>query len=260
MSASDLFKAGQLQEAITSQLQEVKANPADHAKRLFLFELLAFAGEWDRARRQIDAITYDDLQLEAAVREYRQLVDAEQARRRLFKEGVPPNFLAEPPEHVQLRLAAVNHLRENRPAEAVALLNQAAAAVPALQGNLNDKRFDSLRDCDDLFGTVLEVMAHGNYYWVPLEQVAALTMNPPKFPRDLLWIPARLEMRDDSAGNVFLSALYPGSHEQQENQLKLGRATDWKEMDGLYLGMGLRMFLAGEEAVVLLDWRKLELT
>ena len=36
-------------------------------------------------------------------------------------------------------------------------------------------------------------MAHGAYYWVPLEQVETITMNVPKAPRDLLWVPARLE-------------------------------------------------------------------
>src|SRR5262245_43141677 len=60
MSASEAFKAGRLQEAIDAQIQEVRAHPADHGKRLFLFELAAFAGDLDRARRQIDAVKYDD--------------------------------------------------------------------------------------------------------------------------------------------------------------------------------------------------------
>ena len=38
MSANDFFKAGKLQDAIDAQVQEVKTNPADQAKRLFLFE------------------------------------------------------------------------------------------------------------------------------------------------------------------------------------------------------------------------------
>jgi len=39
MSASELFKAGKLQEAIDAQLKEVKNKPADQSERLFLFEL-----------------------------------------------------------------------------------------------------------------------------------------------------------------------------------------------------------------------------
>jgi type VI secretion system protein ImpE len=258
MSASELFKAGKLPEAIEAQIKEVKANPGEQAKRLFLFEMLAFAGDLDRARRQIDAVNYGQMELDTAVLAYRKLLDAEQARRRLFSDGVSPQFLKEPPEHVRLRLEAVNRLREKRPAEARETLDRAAAGSAAVQGQLNDKPFTSLRDCDDLFGTVLEVMAQGNYFWVPLEQVDTLAMNPPKFPRDLLWVPARLEIRDGPAGDVFLPALYPSSHEHPDNQVKLGRMTDWKGAEGEpILGVGLRTFLVDDDAMSLLEWRSL---
>src|SRR5262245_9604543 len=118
MSASELFQAGRLQEAIEAQVQEVKSNPADHGRRLFLFELLAFAGDLERARRQIDALKADEPELEMALMAYRKLLDSEQARRQLFATGRSPQFLADPPEHVGLRLEAVNRLREGRPAEA----------------------------------------------------------------------------------------------------------------------------------------------
>jgi type VI secretion system protein ImpE len=261
MNASDLFKAAKLPEAIDAQIAEVKANPGDQSKRLFLFEMLAFAGDLDRARRQIDAVNYGQMELDTAVLAYRKLLDAEQARRRLFSDGVSPQFLKEPPEHVRLRLEAVNRLREKRPAEARETLDKAAAATAALNGQLNDKPFTALRDCDDLFAGVLEVMAGGNYFWVPLEQVDTLAMNPPRFPRDLLWAPARLEIRDGPAGDVFLPALYPGSHEHPDHQVKLGGATDWKGAEGEpVLGVGLRTFLADDDAVTLLEWRQLQVS
>jgi type VI secretion system protein ImpE len=259
MNASELFKAGKLQEAIEAQIKEVKANPADHAKRLFLFELLAFAGDLDRARRHIEAVNYSDLELDTAVLAYRKLLDAEQARRRLFSDGLTPQFLTEPPDYIRVRLEAVNRLRAKRPGEARELLEQVNTASPPLQGQLNDKPFTLLRDCDDLFAGVLEVMAHGNYYWVPLEQVVSVTMKPPRFPRDLLWVSARLELRD-ATGDVFLPVLYPGSHEHPDNQIKLGRSTDWKGAEGEpILGVGLRSFLVGDDAVSLLEWRHLQI-
>src|ERR1700730_8479286 len=64
MNAGTLFKSGKLQEAIAAQVQEVKSNPADQAKRLFLFEMLAFAGELDRAQRQIDALQFEEMEAE----------------------------------------------------------------------------------------------------------------------------------------------------------------------------------------------------
>lgn len=259
MNADELYRAGRLQEAIAAQIQEVKANPADQGRRLFLFELLAFAGDFDRARRQITAITYDQIELEAAIQDYRLMLDAEEKRRRLFREGIPPMFFADQPEHVRLRLEAVEQRRADRTTEAGALLNLANDAVPPLKGTLNDKSFDSLRDCDDLFAGVLEVMAKGNYFWVPLEQVVTLGVNPPRFPRDLLWIPAFLEMKE-AEGPVFLPALYPHSYENPDDRIKLGRTNDWQgPEEGPIFGVGARQFWVGEESVNLLDWRKLEI-
>ena len=81
MNATELFKAGSLKEAIEAQTQEVKANPTDPGRRLFLFELLAFAGDLDRARRQIEAVRYDEPERDTAVQRYRRLLDSEAARR-----------------------------------------------------------------------------------------------------------------------------------------------------------------------------------
>jgi type VI secretion system protein ImpE len=258
MSANELFKTGKLQEAIDAQLKAVKGHPADHAKRLFLFELLVFSGDLERARRQIDAVTYGEAERDAVVMGYRKLLDAEQDRRKLFHDGKKPQFLAPPPEHVQWRLEAINCLRGNQHKEAKELLDR-ANAVPPLPGFLNATPFTSLRDGDDLFGTVLEVMAKGVYSWVPFETIDSLALNPPKAPRDLIWFPARLQLRDGQSGEVFLPTLYPGTHDQKDEQLKLGRMTDWKAAEGgPVLGVGQRTYVAEGHAVPLLDWRELQ--
>src|SRR5262249_47032595 len=99
----------------------------------------------------------------------------------------------------------------------------------------------------------------GKYFWVPLEQVETIALNPPKFPRDLIWFPARLEMHDGQKGEVFLPALYPGTHEHPDPEVRLGRKTDLKPLEsGAVLGLGLRTFFADEEALSVLDWRMLE--
>lgn len=258
MNADELFKAGRLREAVEAQTLEVKAHPADASKRLFLFELLGFEGDLDRARKQVDALRYDQPELQAAVSTYRGLLDAETERRRLFQAGAPaPQFLVDPPPHVLLRLEAVQRLQAGDTAGAAALLEQANAEPPALRGSLNGAPIELLRDGDDLFGTVIEVMARGVYFWVPLEQVERLTMGPPRFPRDLLWIPARLEL-EASAGDVFVPALYPGSHAQPDELVQLGRKTDWLGAEGgPTLGAGMRTFLMGDDPIGVLEWREL---
>jgi type VI secretion system protein ImpE len=258
VNASAWFQAGQLADALAAQVQEVKSHPADHGRRLFLFELLAFAGDLDRARKQIDAVRYDDAELETAVQAYRKLLDAEQCRRRVLRDGILPQFLTPPPEHLFKRLQAIDCLRANQQAEAAALLARADEAAPPIEGTLNGKAFDGLRDGDDLFGPVLEVMAHGDYFWLPLEQVESLHLNPPRFPRDLLWLPAKLAVREGPVGDVFLPAQYPGSHELADDSIKLGRATDWIRAEGgPARGAGAKVFLVGDDAVNLLEWREL---
>jgi type VI secretion system protein ImpE len=258
MNPVELYKAGRLTEAIEAQLLEVKASPLDQSKRLFLFELAAFAGDLDRARRQIAAIKYDDNDLERALAGYRNLLDSEQARRDLFMRGVAPGFFGEPAEHLRLRLEALNCLRDNVPAEAAQLLARAAEATPPVRGELNGRPFEFMRDADDLLSGVIEVMAVGRYFWAGLEQIRVVTMNPPRFPRDLLYIPARLELATE-AGEVFLPALYPGSHLHADDQVKLGRMTDWKEHgEGLTQGLGLHTFLVDDDALGFLEWREFQ--
>lgn len=258
MHADELFKQGQLFDAITAQIQEVKSHPGDHARRLFLFELLTFAGDLDRAGRQIQAIHYGELELDSAVAGYQRLLDAERSRRKLFQEGVAPQFLLDPPPHVAKHLEAIAALRAKEPAEASRLLAEAHATAPRFQARLNDQVVTELRDCDDLFGTILEVMAHGNYYWVPLEQVELLAITAPRFPRDLIWLPARLELRDGAAGDVFLPALYPNTANQADDQVRLGRVTDWiQTAEGPVQGVGSRLFLAGEETKSFYEFREL---
>lgn len=252
-----LYQAGRLQAAIDAQIQDVKAHPADTGKRLFLFELLAFAGDWDRAKRQIEAVSYPgDLGLEAAALNYKKIMDAEDHRRRVFRDGVMPQFIIPAPDWVLLRLQAI----KAAPAEAKDLLSQADAAAKSASGTLNGKPIEGVRDCDDLFGPVIEVFANGTYFWVPLEQIDAITGLPPKFPRDLIWFPVKLSVKDGPAGDAFLPALYPGTAETADDNLRLGRANDWKDTDGIVRGVGLRQLLAGEEAVAMPDIRELLLT
>ena len=260
MNPNDLYKAAKLQDAIAALTQEVKSHPADQNLRLFLFELLTFAGDLDRARRQLELLKYNEIELETAAQGYRKLLDAEVKRRGLFAQSLAPSFLIDPPAHVELRLQAIGCLRQKQYHEATQLLeqaNQAPGSHPP--GKLNGKPFDLLRDCDDLFGPVLEVMAHGNYYWLPVEQVETLTMKAPQYPRDLLWVPARLEMKT-SAGDVFLPALYPGTYEHPKDEIKLGRETDWQAAEGgPTLGAGHRMYLAGDDGISILDFRELQM-
>lgn len=259
MTPTELYQAGQLADAIVAQTAEVKSHPADHARRLFLFELLAFSGDLDRARKQLDILQFDEPPLMLAKQNLTLALDAEQARRKLF-QGTPPDHLAEPTDHMTARWAACEALRLGNPADATRALDQAQALTPTVPGHLNGTPFEQLRDADDLLAGILEVFSKGKYFWVPFEQIQTLTVAAPRFPRDLLYAPARLELRSGETGEVFLPTLYPNSYLHADEAIKLGRLTDWTaQPEGPTQGVGLKMYLVDDADSALLDWRMLEL-
>ena len=66
-TAKELFDQGQLGAAIDAVTAEVKSNPTDLQRRTFLFELLCFAGQWDRAEKQIDVLAQQSLESAVSV-------------------------------------------------------------------------------------------------------------------------------------------------------------------------------------------------
>ncbi|WP_439630174.1 type VI secretion system accessory protein TagJ [Gemmata sp.] len=258
MTATELFRNGRLADAIAAQVAAVKARPGDAGVRTFLFELLLFAGDLDRAAKHLDAVRAETPELVASAEAYRGVLAAEKARRAaLAGKAEPPAFFGEVPEHARLRVEA---LRDPTGAAAAESFAAADRAAPDLTGSLNGAPFEGLRDADDLFGTVLEVFAQGKYFWVPFEQVAGLSANPPKFPRDTLYVPARLTLADESSGDVFLPALYPDSYESADDAVKLGRATAWESGAGGVRGHGHRTVLIGDADVGLVEVRELSVS
>jgi type VI secretion system protein ImpE len=256
MTASELFKAGRLADALQAQIADVKAHPTDTSKRLFLFELSLFVGDLQRAQRQGDLVVYPEPEINATMDCYRLLTAHEQSRRDVFVRGTPPKSFGPLPEECAKRIEAISLLRSDRAGEAASLL---ARHPPVLRRcTLNGTEYEGICDCDDLLAPILEVSTHQGYFWVPLSQVRSLKMNAPKYPRDLYWAPAQLELIDGQNGPVFLQALYPFSHEHAEEEVRLGRKTDWTGGEGVPVrGMGLKTFLAGDDVVGLLDIREL---
>lgn len=86
MGARELFSSGNLQAAINQLLQDVKSKPLDMHSRIFLFELLCFCGDFERAERQLDAIaqTSGDVKIEMGALVYRSVLQAEKSRKAFF--------------------------------------------------------------------------------------------------------------------------------------------------------------------------------
>ncbi|MEQ8788325.1 MAG: type VI secretion system accessory protein TagJ [Pirellulaceae bacterium] len=261
MNAKECFQAGRLDDAIAAALGEVKQHPTELASRSFLCELLCYTDDLERADKQLDVLTTQDPEAAVGVSLFRQLVRAEQARRQFFSEGRLPEFLGLPTPAQKLALEASIEIREGKLEAAAALLDQADAARIQPQGACDGQPFDDFRDLDDLIGSNMEVLtSNGKYYWIPIERIELIELRPPRFPRDLLWLPVHMIVRDGPDGEVYLPTLYAGSFAEQDDALRLGRATDWRGDEGQPVrGVGLRSFLVGEEDRTVLQPKQIEI-
>jgi len=252
MEAAELYRAGRLDEAIAAQIAAVKAAPTDADRRYFLFGLLAFTGDWERAGRQLDALGIQDQAIQAGSAVYQSLLAAARERREVWAAGHPPLIPPDPPAHLRERLALLAALAGGDLAAAAAARTAAEAAAPALRGEINGRPLRALRDQDDVLGSVLEVFAGGRCLWLPLEHLRSAACEPPRHLLDLIWRPLRLVDAAGVTASVHLPALYAGSGGAADDELRLGRGTDWLDQGAaIWRGVGQRVltYADGEEAL-----------
>jgi len=252
-NAKELLDQGKLSAAIDHITQDVKSKPGEVNSRIFLFELLCFAGEFDRAEKQLDVVGHQSMEMQIGVGIYRQVLAAERMRSKVFSDGSLPMFLTVPPEYASLHIEALGMQRAQEPAKARELLEKALPLQQPVSGQIDGRAFEEFEDSDLFLGPFLELFVKDRYAWLPIEEVRHLELDRPKHLRDLIWIHAKIEARAGDLGEVFLPVLYPGSSKNSNDAVKLGRMTDWVEVgQGLTRGVGQRLFLIdGEERGVL---------
>jgi type VI secretion system protein ImpE len=263
MTANDHYQAGNPREAVAAALEEVKRHPTDSGKRSFLCELLCLTGDLERADRQLEVVAQQDPQAMMGVSLFRQLIRAEQARQQFYTDGRLPEFLNQDvTPDLKQHLQASILLREGKAAEALAVLTAAEEQRPHVSGTCNGQAFDELRDLDDLTSSFFEVLTStGKYYWIPLERVESVEFHTPKRPRDLLWRGAHMVVRGGPDGEVFVPVLYAGSASDPNDEVRLGRATEWRGASGEPVrGFGQRIFLVGTEDRPILELQTLALS
>jgi type VI secretion system protein ImpE len=228
-TAEELFQAGKLNHAIEAVSAELRNHPDDRQRRTFLFELLCFAGNWDRAGKQLDLLPGDGPDQSMGALFYRAAIAAERRRQEKFRSA----------DSIQEPTSETNHVGS------------------ALSGTLNGTRFSTFEDADPRIGRRMEIIAGENYLWMALDQVRMLQMDAPRRLRDLLWAPARLQTAADGAGpgEVLLPVLCPFSSNHAEDAVRLGRMTVWEDE----IPFGQKMFLVDGEDFPLLEIQRLEI-
>lgn len=232
MTAERLLREGKLDEAVKALGDELRDNPGNIRSRTFLFELLCFRGDYDRASTHLKMLGSQSKDAGVGALLYEGALHAERLREAMFRTGDLPAALAE--------------------------------GASAISGTLNSRPFTSLSDADPRIGARLEIFAGGDYLWIPLNQVASIEMKPPARLRDLLWSSAILQMgpgyQQRDLGEVLLPVLCPLSFQDSDDQVRLGRVTEWyRDEQGLEFPIGQKMLLVDGEEFPFLEVRKLEI-
>ena len=229
MRAIELYQSGKLTEAIQTLGEELRHQPSDRKRRTFLFELLCFAGEFDRAEKQLNVLSGDNKEADLGVVLYRSALHAERLRRDMFDKGEFPQ----------------------------------GGSGESSQGKVNGTAFEALTDGDPRIGPRLEIFAAGAYLWIPFEHIDSIETEPPRRLRDLLWVPALVRtgpaFHGTELGEVLIPALAPLTFRHADEAVRLGRLTVWEEGEGgSPYPLGQKVLLMDGEEVPLLEIRKLE--
>ena len=226
MTPLALYREGKLREAIKVLGDELRANPLDAKRRTFLFELLLFAGEYDRAEKQLDLLAGASADAAAGTLLYRSALHAERTRQSMFANRETPPIKDE----------------------------------EVYGGVCNEKTFAEITDSDPRIGANLEVFLAGSYTWIPIHYLRRLEIQPPVNLRDLVWAQARVETSADfrlqELGEVLIPVLCPLSFRHADESVHLGRESVW-ESDETFgeIPYGAKMMVIDGTDVPLLDLR-----
>ena len=228
MKARALLQEGRVDEAIAALGVELRGDPTDIQRRTLLFELLCFAGEYDRAEKQLDILAGQGQQAAMGALVYRSAIHAERTRQRLFSEGDVP----------------------------------AAPPSAAVTGTLNGRPFSSIGDADPRIGGRLEAFVAGQYTLLPFAQLASVRMIAPRTLRDTLWPSAKVlagpDFKDLELGEVIVPALAAGSSSAPDDAERLAPTPAcYADEAGRQFPLGQKLLLIDGEEVPILEVRDL---
>jgi type VI secretion system protein ImpE len=226
--ADQLLRAGDLDGARAALVEVVRKEPANEQARMFLFQLLALTGDWDKARKHLDILAQLSGEAQMLAAAYGQAIAAEAEREAVFagKARARQHVASDWAEGIAEALELLGKGETDAAAEA---RDAAFDAAPDTPGSLDGERFDWLADADSRFGPCFEAIIGGRYGLQPFDQVEKISSEGPVDLRDLIWYPVQIAFKSGQSVAAFLPARYPGSQNGASTDETLARATSWHE-------------------------------
>jgi type VI secretion system protein ImpE len=259
MTPEEFVREARLDEALAALQDQVRKDPAQAKLRVFLFQLLAVRGEWERALNQLNVAGELDAGTLAMVQTYREALACEVLRADVFAGKRSPVVFGAPAQWTAELVEALRLSAAGETAASQALRSQAFDQAPASSGTLNGQRFEWIADADPRTGPVFEAIINGRYCWIPFANIRSIWLEPPEDLRDLVWIPARFIWTNEGEMVGLVPVRYPGSEASPDDRIRLARRTDWIDHGAdLYLGAGQRVLATDAGEYPLLEVREIQ--
>jgi len=252
------LQQGNLSQALTELQNQIRKDPSNSRLRVFLFQLLAVTGQWERSLTQLKVVGELDALALLMVKTYQAAIVCEAFRSDVFAGKRSPLVFGEPPVWLAQLLEALRLDAETHYIQAKDMREQALELAPATGGIIDGQRFEWLADADNRLGPILEAIVKGQYYWIPLQNIQKVEIEKPVDLRDAVWTPVQFTWINGGQASGLIPTRYPGSESSADNLIQLARKTDWLEYaDGLYLGQGQRLLATNVDDYPLMDIREI---
>jgi len=254
------LQSGALDSALSQLKERVRSDPASSHARIFLFQLFAVSGDWNRALAQLNvAGELDDAAL-AMVQTYREALSCEVLRSGVFAGKYSPLVFGEPDAWIAELIEALKLVSDGQYLQAQALSQRAFEQAPATRGEIDGESFSWIADADSRLGPVLETIINGRYYWVPFNRIARIQLEAPCDLRDIVWMPACFTWVNGGESVGLIPTRYPGAERSTDPQIKLSKKTDWLACSAeCYQGQGQRLLVTDMGEFPLMDVREITL-
>ena len=260
MTPEEHLKQGDIDSTLKLLQDQVRKNPASAKHRIFLFQLLAVSGQWDRAMTQLNVVGDLDDGALAMVYMYREVLNCEVFREQVFQGLREPVVFGKPPEWIGLLVQALKLTAERKDAESQTLRNKAFDAAAESMGEINGQPFVWIADADLRLGPALEAIIEGRYFWVPFQQIRSISIEPPEDLRDVVWLPAHFTWSNGGESYGLIPTRYPDSYGHEDPLLALSRKTEWKQCSAdMYLGLGQRLLTTDAGDFPLMEVRTIKI-
>jgi type VI secretion system protein ImpE len=258
MQAEQLLQQGDLAGTLEALQENVRERPSDPALRVFLFQLLCVTGDWQRALSQLQLTGELDAINLPMVQTYREAIACELFRQQVFSGRQSPLVFGDPPTWIALLIEGLRLHGDGQSQRARLLRQEAFDQAPANPGRLDGEPFAWLADADQRLGPVLEAIINGVYYWIPMQRLSRVEIEPPSDLRDMVWVPVHLRFVNGGTTVALVPSRYCGTEVSGDAGLKLSRKTIWQEsVPDFYTGLGQRMLVTDKGEQALLNLRNI---